>query len=350
MQLRGLALLAMLAGCGAKAAEPVRGGAIKASTAVKPDAPKPACIRAPEEAAPILHAVGDDAHARYCIGASVDQCFALDLATGVLTHLAAPPADVAAGGDAHVETTNPELKVCSGATCKSLAPQVWPGAAPLHAATNGSVAVVLLGDVEAGKGYADIYDVVKTRKLSSFRYAHGDYKCGAVAMLGDTIYIGADVCAGPSGRGALYTLKGKKLANVGGKDFGTFGNAHVQVEGTTWAFLEENGTRLALQDVAKGKVVKTIDVTELFRGAQAGDAAKDGKDADKSAKDAKDAKVTKAREADARDAIGNPGESTVVRLSAGKLAVIGGTPANGSVAIIDTSSGELKLVRAPLCP
>ena len=48
---------------------------------------------------------------------------------------------------------------------------MWPGAAPLHAATNGSVAAVMLGDAEAGKGYVDVYDVAKTKKQTAKRIA-----------------------------------------------------------------------------------------------------------------------------------------------------------------------------------
>jgi hypothetical protein len=128
--------------------------------------------------------------------------------------------------------------------------------------------------------------------------------------------VAANVCANPSGRGALYTAKGKKIANVGGKaDFGTYGGAYTQLDEKTWAFLEENGNIIAVQDVVKGKVLKTIDVTQLFDNVK----------------------------------MGNPGESAIVRLGSGKVAVIGGTPANGSVAIVDATSGEVKVVKAPLC-
>ena len=313
--MRWAVAIALLASCGGAAAP------APAPVAAKPAAPplpaKPTCITPPEDVAPITHASGGEARIQYCIGTAVDQCFALDLGSGQLAHLAAPPAAQPPGLEdaAHVETTNPELKVCNGGGCKTLTPQVWPGAAPLRAATNGSVAVVLLGDAESGRGYADVYDVTKTKKLASFRYAHGDYRCGEVAMLGETIYIGASTCGAPAGRAALYSTKGRKIANVGGKEFGTYGNAFTQIDATTWAFLGENGVHIALQDVVKGKVLKTIDLKDLFGAAP----------------------------------MGNPGESAIVRLGAGKLGVIAGAPANGSVAVIDTTSGQVHVVRAPLC-
>lgn len=292
--------------------------------------PKPACVQAPESDAAITHANVTGGRVEYCIGAAVDQCFALDLASGALDHLGAPPATAAQAN--HIETTNPDLKVCTGDNCKSLTPQVWPGMAPLHAATNGQVAVVLLGDAERGQGYAEVYDVQKTKKLATIRYARGDWKCGEVQMLGDTIYIGASTCNSPSGRAALYTTKGRKIAAVGPRDFGTYGNSVVQVDGNTWAFLGENGAHIALQDVVKGKVLKTIDVGDLWR--------KPGEEAPKDPK-AKSAPP---------EAMGNPGESALVQLAPGKLAVIAGSPMNGSVAVIDVASGEIKVTRAPLCP
>ena len=84
-----------------------------------------------------------------------------------------------------------------------------------------------------------MWDVAKKKTLATIKYAKGDYKCGSAAMLGDTVYISASVCAGPDARGALYTAKGKKLADVGGKDFGTYGTGGVQLDGSQWAFLEE---------------------------------------------------------------------------------------------------------------
>lgn len=316
--------MVVLAGCfGGKtpAAAPAKAG----DPPSRP-APKPSCVRAPEEFAPITHASGTLRSVQYCVGTGNDECFALDLVTSQLTRLDGPPPQITSADGVHVETTNPELKVCTGASCKALTPQLWPGTAPLRAATNGTYAVVLLGEAEAGKGYADVWDVAKAKKVTTIRYAHGDFKCGDVAMLGETIYIGASTCTSPSARAALYTLKGRKIANVGPKDFGTYGSSFVQVEGTTWAFLGENGAHIALQDVVKGKLLKTIEVADLWRAPSASSA-----------------------DAKADDAFGNPGESVVISLAPAKLAVIAGTPANGSVAIVDVNSGEVQVVHAPIC-
>jgi hypothetical protein len=281
-------------------------------------APPPACITPPDEAAEITHAVGDAARVQFCVGAAAEHCFALDLASGALAALDKPPRERAG-----VETTVAETKVCAGADCKTLAAQPWQGPRHSRVAASGPIEVVLLGDAVAGKGYTEVWDMTASNKLATFHYAHGDFRCGDVALLGHTIYISANACTAPTGRGTLYALDGKKLANVGDKDFGTFGNALVEVDGAEWAFVDENATRLVIQDVATGRVKKTIDVTALWRrgGAGSADSAP----------------------------IGNPGESAIVKLDAARLAVIGGTPANGSVAIVDVATGAVKVVRAPLC-
>jgi hypothetical protein len=290
-----------------------------------PPAPPPAltCIRPPDDAAAaIREASTDGQRLLFCVGTAADQCFAFELATGKLDHLGTPPKP---GPDARARVTiiNPDLQVCRGDACTSITPQVLPNSSKLHATASpdGAFAVVLLGDAEHGKGYAEIWEVGKARKTATFFYARGEFRCGEVDMVGETIYVSASTCTGPAARAALYTLKGKKIANVGGKEFGSYGNAHVQVAGSTWAFLEENGNRLVVQDVARGKILKTIDTSGLW--------TPDG--------------------ATGTAAMGNPGEHALVRLGDGKLAIIAGTPASGTVATVDPATGAVAIVRAPQC-
>jgi hypothetical protein len=323
MRLTRVVVVSALVACGggASSTPPVSPNAAGdgATNDAKP-VPPPPCITPPEDTATIRHATGDAERVSYCIGAAIDQCFALDLTTGKLARLDGPPTAQPRALDAavRVETTTPDLKVCDGAGCKSLANLIFPGAAPLRAASNGVFAAVLLGAAEKGQGFVDVYEVAKIKKLARFRYARGEFRCGEIAMLGETIYVGANVCARPSGRAALYTSRGRRIALVGGKDFGTFGDEHTQIDERTWAFLEENGNKIAVQDVIKGKVLKTIDVGELF-GEGGG------------------------------PRIGNPGESAIIRLGPDKLAVIAGTPANGSTAVVDVSTGDIQIFRAPFC-
>lgn len=297
--------------------------AVTVASLPPPPPPPLPCIQPPEDAAAAIHdASADGQRLAFCIGAATDRCFAFDLTTGKLDPLREPPRPDPPAG-ARVAVTNPDLQICRAAACTSITPQVLPNAHTLHATTNsdGTFAVVLLGDAERGKGYAEIWDVTRGKKTATFAYARGEFRCGEVDMVGDTIYVSASTCSGPAARAALYSLKGKKIANVGGKEFGSYGSARVQVAGSTWAFLDENGDRLVVQDVAKGKVLRTIDTSGLW--------TPDG--------------------ATSTTAMGNPGEHALLRLADGKLAIIAGTPASGSVATIDPATGDVAIMRAPQC-
>jgi hypothetical protein len=292
------------------------------ATVVKPVAPPPppppVCVTPSDDATAITRATADRSHVRYCIGAAAAECFELDLETGRFARLTEPPKLAEAQG-AQVVTTNPELKVCTSGTCTALTPNILPGSSAIRGAANpaGTFAVFLLGDARQGKGYAEIWDVAKTRRTATFRYARGDFRCGDVAMLGDTIYLSASQCGTPAARGGLYTLTGRKIANVGGRDFGTYGGAFAEVGGTTWAFLEENANQLVIQDIAKGKIVKTIDTSPLLKLAGA--------------------------------EMANPGESALVRVSDTQLAIVAGAPASGNVALVDVTTGAIRVMPAQVC-
>lgn len=334
MKLRSMlvTVAGLAAACGGKG----KPAEVKKPTVVEapkppPPPPPPVCVPATEPAL-IARATSNGTDAQFCTsdGGDAEACFAVGLADGKYAALAEPPEPQSASlaaGKAYLQTTPTEVKVCvtgdSGdASCTTLKPKVGRGASePILAVTNdaGTTVVAMLGDAAAGKGVAEVWDVGKKKKLATIKYAKGDYKCGSAAMLGDTVYISASVCAGPDARGALYSAKGKKLADVGGKDFGTYGTGGVQLDGTQWAFLEEGAGTIAIQDVATGAIAKTIDLVALW----AGDDKTDG---------------TRAN--------GNPGESALVRGGPGELVVIAGSPAAGSIAVVTTDSGELKVWKA----
>ena len=310
-------VLMVVAACGGKSPPVVK-------TADQPPpkvaAAAPACIKPlEEETLAITNAVADGTLVKYCVGANTDQCFRLDTATGAFEKLQEAP-QKAELANAHVETTNPDLKVCQLDDCKTLTQKVLPALSQIRAATNstGTVAVFLLGDAAAGKGYAEVWDVATQKKLATFKYARGEFKCGDVAVIDDTIFLSTSMCGSPAARGTLYSLKGKRIANVGGPDYGVYGNAHAAVDTKVWAFLEENGNQIVVQDLVKGKVLKKIDTSVLFK--EAGGAE-----------------------------MGNPGESALVRIGPGKLAVIGGAPATGHVAVVDVESGEVRVIKATVC-
>ena len=310
------ALLAQPAACGGLQPQGPEAPEIQVGAAAPPRA-LPPCIPPSDEPIAISHAGVDGTRVRYCVGPGDAQCFALDLESGALVQLRErPPAEPAT---AHVETVAPELKVCNSQICKSLTPNVLPAAARISAATNadGSVAVFLLGDATAGRGYAEVWDVTHTKKLGTFRYARGEFRCGEVAFVGDTIYVSATQCGAPAGRASLFTLRGRKIADVGARDFGSFGNAFAQIDGSVWGFLEENGGKLVLQDIVKGRVLRTLDTSALWNAGNA--------------------------------TMGNPGESAVVRISDTKVAVIAGSPVPGTVATVDVKTGEIRTLRAPIC-
>lgn len=318
--MRPLALGALFAAAACGSAPPPPPPIVKIEPPKPPPPPPPACIQPLDETTvAITHGHVDGPRVQYCIGGNADQCFALDTTTGAFEKLAAPPKHEELA-NAHVETTNPDLKVCQVDQCKTLTAKVLPAIAQIRAATNstGSVAVFLLGNAQAGKGYAEVWDVTRLKKISTFRYGRGEFKCGDVAIIDDTIFLSMSACNAPAARAALYSLKGKKIANVGGVDYGVYGNAYAAVDTKQWAFLEENGAEIVVQDLVRGKILKKIDTSVLFK--QNGGAS-----------------------------MGNPGESALLRIGPGKLAVIGGAPATGQVALVDVATGEVKVIKATVC-
>jgi hypothetical protein len=361
------ALAALIPACGGKqkpAPEPV-------APAPRPKPappPPPVCVKAGAEMSLIGMATAGEGGASFCVsdGADANQCFHVDLAAREYSKLAQPPKAqplTLAEAEARVETTATEIKVSLGETQKIVKPRVPKGAEnPIDARVNaaGTLALVFLGDAEAGKGIAEVWDVTKARKLSVIRYAKGDYKCGTGQVLGDLVYISSSVCAGPAAKGALYSARGKKLADVGGKDFGTYGTMAVQASETAWAFLEESGTRIALHDGKTGKLTKTLDVAKAWQpeaGATEAPAASDAEAPAADATPAKDGK--KPAPADLKPPVpaepaapppsGNPGESALVRGGPGSLVVITGSPSPGNVAVVTVDSGDVTLVHARPC-
>jgi hypothetical protein len=277
----------------------------------------------------------DDTAVRFCVsdGAESNKCYGVDLADKKYSELSEPPkgqSPVLDPDPARLETTSTEVKVCVGEDCKTFKPKVAKGNEnPIDAVVNatGTHAAVLLGNAEKGKGTVEVWDVVKKKKLATIKYAKGDFKCGEARMLGNTVFISASVCAGPAAHGWLYNLKGKKVADVGGKEFGTYGTVPVQLTDTAWAFLEETGAAIAVQDVVTGKVAQTIDIGGLWAGGAAAGGELEGGGEE-------------AAEA-APPAMGNPGESALVRGGEGKMIVVSGGPAPGSVGVVEITAGTL---------
>ena len=101
----------------------------------------------------------------------------------------------------------------------------------LVAVANATHAVVMIGDTEAGKGVAEVWDVAKAKKTSTIKYARptSSAACPSCSARRST---SARRCARDRPRAAaLYNTKGKRIADVGGKDFGTYSEVAVQVDG-----------------------------------------------------------------------------------------------------------------------
>jgi len=306
-------------------------------------------------------ATADETSASFCVsdGEEANECFHVDLEASKFEKLDAQPKPQAltlAESEARIETTPTEIKVCKGEDCKVVKPKVPKNAEnPIDARVNAAGTMAL---VFPSAGLAEVWSVDKGKKLTAVKYAKGEYKCGTGQILDELLYISVSNCSGPAAKGYLYSSKGKKLADVGGKDFGTYNTLPIQVDENTWAFLEESGTQVALHDGKTGKLIKAIDVSGLWQGgaaepAEGGDAdKKEGDDADKKEGGADapaDESGSDAPEEESMTPIGNPGESSLVRGKAGTLIAISGNPKPGNLAVIDVATGDVKYVHALPC-
>jgi hypothetical protein len=306
--------------------------------------PPPICVQGGAETSLIGSVAADSESVQFCVLAdnASNSCYSVDLSIQKYSKLDDAPKGQSAILDpdpARVETTNKEVKVCIGEDCRTVKPKVPKGNEnPLEAVANsaGTHVAVLMGNAEKGKGSVQIFDVGKPKKpvATIKKYAKGEFKCGEVRFLGDTLYLSASECGGGRARGYLYNLKGKKFADVGGKDFGTYSIVPLQLGDTRWAFLDESGATIAILDSTTGKLEKTIDIGALWAGGAAADP-------EPAEPPAEGEEVIDAAGGEA-PALGNPGESALVRGAEGKLVVVTGGPAAGSIGIVDIESGALE--------
>ena len=321
-------LLAFAAGCGGGSKPPPVEPVVEEEPPPPPPPPPPVCVRAGIDMSLIGMVDADANAAKFCVsdGAESNKCYGVDLEAKKYAELDSPPrgqSTVLDPDPARIETTAKEVKICVGEDCKTFKPRVPRGNEnPIDAVTNaaGTYAAVMLGNAEKGKGTVELWDVVKGKRIGKpIKYARGEYKCGEARMLGNTLYVSASVCAGTDARAWLFNSKAKRLADVGGKEFGTYGTVPVQISETGWAFLDENAQAIAIQDVVTGEVASTIDIGLLWAGG--GDTPVPG----------------------------NPGESAMVRGGEGKLVVVTGGPVPGSVGVVDISTGDLAVITSLQC-
>jgi hypothetical protein len=338
-----------------------------------PPPPPPPCVKAGDAA--VWGAWALDDKLTFCTGergSSSPDCFDVDLASGEYTK--SNRAAIIAPGSTTVTTTPTEVTVCQGPAapapaadgsappdgatapvaeplCTTLKPKVAKDAADqLVATANDKYAVIINGAV------AEVWDAVKAKKLKDIKFQKGDYKCATPYLVGEQLILSAKTCDGPSARASLWTAKtGKAIGAgfIGGKNFGTYSEAGLQfaqVGGLDYAFLEEFGAQLAVQDLGKGKVHRQIDLAGLWSIGAATDAGAADAGAEGAAAVAAGAEPA-AMPADggAAAAIGNPGASLLVSVAPGKLAVVSGGPTPGNIAVVDANTGETKILPAPVC-
>lgn len=311
---------------------PVRPGARTAGAATRMPVEASACVVAGEAMSRIAVARADATQAEFCVETGETQhCYSVQLATGRLREVSTAPAPQAASlltPAATIATKAKRVEVCMiGGACVELKYK-FGKTPPTQLAINaeGTLAAIAVGDAAAGKASLEIWDVRANRKLGATKYARGEYRCGVPWLLDETLWVSAANCEAPSARGVLFSKNGKRLADVGNADFGTFGSAHTQLTDKLWAFLEETALAVVIQDVTTGRVEKTLDLAELWRHDTGGGASDT-----------------------AGQATGQPGESALVRNRPNSLVVISGGPAPGSVAVIDVAAGSRKVWRAKTC-
>ncbi|HVV83237.1 MAG TPA: hypothetical protein VHE35_09155 [Kofleriaceae bacterium] len=307
----------------------------------------PVCVAQTDQAVIGMSAADGDL-VQFCVadGNGDSKCYGVELGSKKWQRLERPPIPQVASLEppvAHLRSTPHEVEVCAGSgddACNVLKPRVKKAENPIEAAVNGAGTYVamMLGDAESGKGYAEVWSVAKKKKVGTIKYAKGDYQCGTAHVVDDLVFVSAGLCAGPSARGALYNAKGKKLADVGGADFGTYGTVPVQIGPHRWAFLSETGGVIAIHDSSTGKLEKTIDLLSLW--APAGGGASGGGDAGDDGGSSDDAAPATG---------GNPGESALLRGADGKLLVVTGSPHPGNIGIVDVDGGTVDVVAARPC-
>ena len=291
----------------------------------------PLCVVQGEQAVIGMSNVEDEL-VSFCVsdGRGDPQCYSVDLASKKYEKLGRPPLPQRASlapPVARLQSTAKEVRVCAGEEakgCKVLKPRIKKPENPIEASINtqGTIVAMLTGDAEAGKGIAEVWSVAKKKKTAKIAYAKGEYRCGSAWVLDELVYVSASNCMSPAAHGALYSAKGKKVADIGGsKDFGTYGAPPVQLGDHRWAFLSETGGVIAIHDTKTGKLEKTIDLLALWSGA--GEAA---------------------------DATGgNPGESALLRGADGKLLVVSGSPHAGNIGVVDLESGNVDVIMSNPC-
>lgn len=184
-----------------------------------------------------------------------------------------PPARPAVAGAATAEVKGAVVQVCKG-NCKTWKPRLKPTAKrKLMAAVNddATLAAAWLDwpcgeDDGAAATSVEIYDVVKAKRLATFKAGSHDEPIVSVSFAGDAavVHEGEVMCIAGSYKTSLVSKLGGKLGAVGGKGPFASGSA-VHLTGTLWAFSSTNGDAVVVQDVKTGKLDRRIKLPDPSR-------------------------------------------------------------------------------------
>ncbi|MCA9515434.1 MAG: hypothetical protein KC635_10855 [Myxococcales bacterium] len=212
------------------------------------------------------------------------RCFRFDLATSALA--ARPVPKVAEPADAQdaPPTVDGEgwrydrgaqaVFLCSApGECKKKLDLGSKKLAPLEYGTadtsaSGKLVLVNAAERDAGENvWVIVFDRATGKRVAKKKVSFDSYICGGARFVGETVLVGLDVCAGPGGAAWLAkptTLA--KLAELGGKDdaFNTYAPLGVPIGDGLWAFRSSGLGSVVVQDVTTGKVVRKVDLSELF--------------------------------------------------------------------------------------
>jgi len=181
---------------------------------------------------------------------------------------------------------------------------------------------------------ATFYDVVTRRAVKALVIGTDEFPCGDMEFLGaDVILVRRQQCAvaNASPSAAAAAARGEALlldpttyetrARVGAEGFRGYKVFAARVDGSRWAFRDQDGLTLAIQDVASGKLLVTLDLAPTFP-------------------------VTVDRSRPVPD--GDDG--ALFGLGDGHLLVVHDGPAQGTLVLVDGKAGTmLETLQIPAC-
>ncbi len=248
-----------------------------------------------------------------------ERCYAFDLDRGLLAPAPSPPSvELPAPFPRRVKVDEGKgtAQLCDGigSACRQLdlgrEPQRVEGAA---FSSSDRMLAVTTTPVGGGPATATVFGADSAKAIGRIVInPSGDYECGSATFVGETVLAMEDVCAGPAGVAWLAKPdSGHHIAWVGGRaGWGAFRVAYEHVDGPLWAFREERGVEVVVQNVSTGEVVHRFDLRDTFPKGAAGNLLTD------------------------------PSRGAMLETDRGELVVVHDGHAQGTVVILDPKEGR----------